>query len=146
MNKSLRQYYEKIGTTFGLEDIAFDRGVENAYGLYGDVAIVVLSRGGGEGSDMPTVTEEEADEKDLASHTGYVTQADGKVYKHFLQLTDSEEALLDYVKAQGFKKIIYLVNSSEISRWLTFRMMMRLTVSCGLAVQVRPVRLVRRES
>lgn len=114
VNKSLRQYYEKIGTTFGLEDIAFDRGVENAYGLYGDVAIVVLSRGGGEGSDMPTVTEEEADEKDLASHTGYVTQADGKVYKHFLQLTDSEEALLDYVKAQGFKKIIYLVNSSEI--------------------------------
>ena len=95
VNKSLRQYYEKIGTTFGLEDTAFDRGVENSYGLYGDVAIVVLSRGGGEGSDMPTVTEEEADEKDLASHTGYVTQADGKVYKHFLQLTDSEEALLD---------------------------------------------------
>lgn len=67
MNKSLRQYYEKIGTTFGLEDTAFDRGVENSYGLYGDVAIVVLSRGGGEGSDMPTVTGEEADEKDLAS-------------------------------------------------------------------------------
>ena len=114
VNKSLYQYYEKIGTTFGSEDIAFDRGVENSYGLYGDVAVVVLSRGGGEGSDMPTVTAEEADEKDLASHTGYVAQADGKVYKHFLQLTDSEEALLDYVKAQGFKKIIYLVNSSEI--------------------------------
>lgn len=114
VNKSLYQYYEKIGTTFGSEDIAFDRGVENFYGLYGDVAIVVLSRGGGEGSDMPTVTAEEADEKDLASHTGYVAQADGKVYKHFLQLTDSEEALLDYVKAQGFKKIIYFVNSSEI--------------------------------
>ena len=114
VNKSLRQYYEKIGTTFGVEDMAFDRGVENSYGLYGDVAIVVLSRGGGEGSDMPTVTGEEADEKDLASHSGYVAQADGKVYKHFLQLTDSEEALLDYVKAQGFKKIIYLVNSSEI--------------------------------
>ncbi len=114
VNKSLRQYYEKIGTTFGLEDVAFDGGVENSYGLYGDVAIVVLSRGGGEGSDMPTVTAEEADEKNLASHTGYVAQEDGKVYKHFLQLTDSEEALLDYVKAQGFKKIIYLVNSSEI--------------------------------
>ena len=114
VNKSLREYYEKIGTTFGSEDTAFDRGVENSYGLYGDVAIVVLSRGGGEGNDMPTVTEEEADEKDLASHAGYVAQADGKVYKHFLQLTDSEEALLDYVKAQGFKKIIYLVNSSEI--------------------------------
>lgn len=114
VNKSLRQYYEKIGTTFGSEDMAFDRGVENSYGLYGDVALVVLSRGGGEGGDMPTVTGEEADEKDLASHSGYVAQADGKVYKHFLQLTDSEEALLDYVKAQGFKKIIYLVNSSEI--------------------------------
>lgn len=114
VNKSLRQYYEKIGTTFGSEDVAFDGGVENSYGLYGDVAIVVLSRGSGESTDLPTVTAEEADEKDMASHTGYVAQEDGKIYKHFLQLTDSEEALLDYVKAQGFKKIIYLVNSSSI--------------------------------
>lgn len=114
VNKSLRNYYAAIGTDFGKEDVTFDKGVENSYGLYGDVAIVVLSRGGGEGSDMPTVTSEEASEQDLAQHAGYVQQADGKTYKHFLQLTDSEEALLNYVKAQGFKKIVYLINSSEI--------------------------------
>ncbi len=114
VNKSLREYYEKIGTTYGSEDTAFDRGVENSYGLYGDVAIVVLSRGGNEGYDTPTVTSEEADEQDIAQHVGYTAQNDGKIYKHFLQMTDSEEELLEYVKAQGFKKIIYLINSSEI--------------------------------
>ena len=114
VNKSLRSYYEAIGTTFGQEVSDFHKGIENSYGLYGDVAIVVLSRGGGEGQDMPTVTGEEASEKDLAEHVGYTAQEDGKVYKHFLQLTDSEEALLEYVKAQGFGKIIYLINSSEI--------------------------------
>ncbi len=114
VNKSLREYYEKIGTSYGEENLTFDRGVENSYGLYGDVAIVVLSRGGNEGYDTPTVTSEEADEQDLAQHVGYTAQNDGKIYKHSLQLTDSEEALLEYVKAQGFKKIIYLINSSGI--------------------------------
>ncbi len=114
VNKALKDYYATVGTTFGTEELGFDKGVENSFGLYDDVAIVVLSRGGGEGSDMPTVTGEEADEADLAAHTGYTAQADGKTYKHFLQLTDSEEALLDYVKAQGFGKIVYLINSSEI--------------------------------
>lgn len=114
VNKSLRSFYEAEGTTFGTEITAFHKGIENSYGMYGDAAIIVLSRGGGEGSDMPPVTGEEADEADQATHTGYVPQEDGKLYKHFLQLTDSEEALLDYVKAQGFDKIIYLINCSEI--------------------------------
>ncbi len=114
VNKSLRSFYETVGTTFGTEETTFAKGIENSYGMYGDAAIIVLSRGGGEGSDMPTVTSEEADAEDLASHTGYQAQPDGKTYKHFLQLTDSEEALLDYVKAQGFEKIIYLINCSEI--------------------------------
>ena len=114
VNRTLSSYYESIGTTFGAEVTEFDKGIENSYGLYGDAAIIVLSRGGGEGSDMPTITKEEADEADLAAHEGYVAQEDGKIYKHFLQLTDSEEALLEYVKAQGFDKIIYLINSSEI--------------------------------
>lgn len=114
VNKSLRSFYETVGTTFGTEETTFAKGIENSYGMYGDAAIIVLSRGGGEGSDMPTVTGEEADAEDLASHTGYQAQPDGKTYKHFLQLTDSEEALLEYVKAQGFEKIIYLINCSEI--------------------------------
>ena len=114
VNRSLSSYYESIGTTFGSEVTSFNRGIENSFGLYGDVAVVVLSRGGGEGSDQPTVTNEEADEEDLAAHTGYQPQEDGKTYKHFLQLTNSEKELLEYVKAQGFGKIVYLINCSEI--------------------------------
>ena len=114
VNPTLSSFYATVGTTFGSEVTSFNRGVENSFGLYGDAAIIVLSRGGGEGSDMQTVTTEEADEEDLAAHVGYHAQEDGKTYKHFLQLTNSEKELLNYVKAQGFEKIIYLINCSEI--------------------------------
>ena len=114
VNRTLSSYYETIPTSFGQEVTQFNKGIENSFSLYKDAAVIVLSRGGGEGSDMATVTGEEASEEDIAAHAGYQAQADGKIYKHFLQLTDSEKALLEYVKAQDFKKIIYLVNCSEI--------------------------------
>lgn len=116
VNPKLRNYYESIGTTFGEEQSTFAKTIEGSYNLYNDVAIVVLSRGGGEGNDMATVTDEEA--ADDRNVNGWehkdLYEEDGKTYKHFLQMTDSEEALFDYVKAQGFKKIVYLINSSEI--------------------------------
>lgn len=37
---------------------------------------------------------------------------DNVKYKHALMLTDDEEELIQYVEAQGFKKVIVLVNSS----------------------------------
>ena len=43
----------------------------------------------------------------------YPTTVDGVAYKHELQLTDSEEQLIQYVEAQGFKKIILIANSSN---------------------------------
>lgn len=43
----------------------------------------------------------------------YPATVDGVAYKHELQFTDSEEELIQYVQAQGFKKIVLLVNSSN---------------------------------
>ena len=117
LNPTLLSYYAKDNTSVSrtfAERVDFNHSIENSFAMYGDAAIIVLSRGGGEGSDIATVTDEEASEEELAAHKGYVAQEDGKIYKHFLQMTNTELELLDYVKAQGFKKIIYLINSSEI--------------------------------
>ena len=46
---------------------------------------------------------------DLA--TGTNAEGETETYKHELMLSNEEEALLEYVKKQGFKKIIYLVNA-----------------------------------
>lgn len=120
VNTSLRDYYGTIDTTFGAEQTEFDNGLKNSFGMYNDVAIVMISRGGGEGSDMPTVTDE--DMNDTEENDGWTHLAPGgkgegankKAKKHFLQMTDSEVELFEYVKAQGFKKIVYVINSSEI--------------------------------
>ena len=117
VNTQLRDYYESIGTTFGTEVTEFNKGLESSYNMYNDVAIVVISRGGGEGADIETVTDEEANdatENDGWEHKDLYEDEDGTAYKHFLQMTDSEYKLFEYVKAQGFKKIVYLINSSEI--------------------------------
>lgn len=43
----------------------------------------------------------------------YPATVDGVAYKHELQFTDSEEDLIQYVEAQGFKKIILVMNTSN---------------------------------
>ena len=69
--------------------------VRASYGEYADAAIVVISRSGGEGQDLPTSMLEfyEADDK------------------HYLELTDEEEEMLAEVKAGGFSKVIVLLNT-----------------------------------
>lgn len=73
-----------------------------SYQLYGDAAVIVLSRSGGEGSDLP-----------MYSVTGH-----DDPHEHYLELDDYEERLFDIVKAQKeagvFKKIVVLVNSSNV--------------------------------
>lgn len=116
VNPQLHSFYSSVGTTYGTEITNFNKNIENSFDLYNDAAIIVLSRGGGEGSDMPTMTGEKTNGEfaDGTEHADLGTDEAGNKYKHFLQLTDSEEALLEYVKAQGFKKIVYLINCSEI--------------------------------
>ncbi|MDO4852776.1 MAG: glycoside hydrolase family 3 N-terminal domain-containing protein, partial [Clostridia bacterium] len=67
---------------------------------YSDTAIIVLSRIGGEGGDLPM---------DMFA-AGYSQTDDGR---HYLELTQDEEDLLALVKAQGFAKTIVMVNSSH---------------------------------
>ncbi|MBR3270785.1 MAG: glycoside hydrolase family 3 protein, partial [Clostridia bacterium] len=67
---------------------------------FSDVAIVVFSRIGGEGGDLPM---------DMFA-AGYSKTDDGR---HYLELTQDEEDLLNLVKAQGFGKVIVLINSSN---------------------------------
>ena len=67
---------------------------------FSDTAIVVISRIGGEGGDLPM---------DMYA-AGYSSTDDGR---HYLELTADEEALLELVKSQGFNKTIVLINSSN---------------------------------
>ena len=64
------------------------------------MAIVTISRVGGEGGDLP---------QDMYA-AGYSKTDDGR---HYLELTQDEEDLLALIKAQGFSKVIVLVNSSN---------------------------------
>ena len=67
---------------------------------FSDVAVIVLSRIGGEGGDLP---------QDMYA-AGYSQTDDGR---HYLELTQDEEDLLALVKAQGFAKVVVLINSSN---------------------------------
>lgn len=64
---------------------------------FSDTAIVVFSRNGGEGGDLPM---------DMASYTG------GDAGKHYLELQSCEQEMLSMVE-KNFEHIIVLVNSSN---------------------------------
>lgn len=73
--------------------------VKNSYSVYNDAAIVVLTRIGGEGFDIPR----------LMSGAEGARNADD----HFLQLDANEEDLLVAVTNAGFKKVVLVVNSGN---------------------------------
>ena len=78
-----------------VERAAYTGEVRGSYGGYADAAIIVISRSGGEGQDLPTNMTEfyEADDK------------------HYLELTDEEIDLIEEVKSGGFSKVIVLMNT-----------------------------------
>ena len=67
---------------------------------FSDVAVVMLSRIGGEGGDLPA---------DMYA-AGYSDTDDGRSY---LSLTQDEEDLLELVKSQGYETVVVLINSSH---------------------------------
>lgn len=111
------------------ETIEFGAAVERSYKEYNDVAFITVTRflsegtfagdhntvlnGMGVGAEKTAATDKQV----LADaegdwHANLATNEDGsETYKHELMLSNEEEALLEYVKKQGFKKIIYLVNA-----------------------------------
>lgn len=123
VNPTLKAYYEADTSEIGDEDTTFNGQVRNSFELYDDVAVVVLSREGGEGSDASRVTDEtitasENDHKALlkkessGGEGGPEADAEEEYYKHYLMLTDSEEALIAQVKSQ-FEKVVVITNTSN---------------------------------
>ncbi len=79
----------------------------STFAEYGDAAIVVLSRSGGEGADLPA--------GDIGSGTAYTSGTEGS--GNYLELSQEEKDLLAGLKAYKdngtFQKIIVLLNTSN---------------------------------
>ncbi len=74
---------------------SYDATVKNSYGQYGDAALVVLSRIGGEGFDLPRQSADDAK-------------------RHYLELDPNEAELIRNVTSAGFDKVIILINSAAV--------------------------------
>lgn len=97
MNGSYCGHKGKQDYGYSVNEVEKDayKDVEDSFREYKDAAIVVFSRSGGEGQDLPTSMEE-----------FYENDA-----RHYLELTKEEEELLFEVKGQGFQKTIVLLNT-----------------------------------
>lgn len=73
--------------------------VKSSYSQYKDAALVVFTRIGGEGFDLP---------RQMVGATGYRNEDD-----HFLQLDANEEDMLAEVCKAGFEKVIVIINSGS---------------------------------
>ena len=103
VNPSLTTFYRSYQTTgadIPLEapNTLLDTSCGASYGLYSDVAIIVISRAGSEGTDMKTNS----------------IDGNSDVTRHELELTEAEDALVEHVTEMGvFGKVIVLVNASN---------------------------------
>lgn len=73
----------------------YDAALKRTYADYNDAALIVLSRIGGEGFDLPR---QSTDDKT----------------RHYLELTPSEKELIRNVSSAGFKKVVLLINSAAV--------------------------------
>lgn len=89
-----------VGTDYGIYELPADNYdqalVDEAKG-YSDVALVVISRVGGEGSDLPM---------DMAGYTG------GEAGRSYLELTQDESDLLDMVE-ENFGTVVVVLNAAN---------------------------------
>lgn len=79
--------------------------VRNSYSEYSDAALVVFTRIGGEGFDLP---------RTMRGAEGAQNQDD-----HYLQLDKNEREMLSNVCTAGFKKVVVIINSGSAME-LTF--------------------------
>lgn len=69
--------------------------IPSSYAEYADAALVVLSRIGGEGFDLPRQSKDDPD-------------------RHYLELAPNERELIEQVTQAGFDKVIVIVNSANV--------------------------------
>ena len=84
---------------------SYTSSVTDSYADYKDAAIVVISRIGGEGFDLPRSM---ATDFTMSSAVSGAASADS----HYLQLDANEQALLDHVKA-NFDRVIVVLNTGS---------------------------------
>lgn len=82
---------------------AYDDKVRESYAEYNDAAIVVISRIGGEGFDLP---------RTMATDFSYTTPVEGasSPEDHYLELDANEKAMLEEAKA-NFDKVVVVLNT-----------------------------------
>lgn len=121
-NKTLKSFYEDSGKsgsgrpanpamTSGQRLSGFATGetpidsytsdVTDSYADYQDAAIVVISRIGGEGFDLP---------RTMAGSFDVATQENSSANSHYLELDENEKALLNHVK-ENFSNVIVVLNA-----------------------------------
>lgn len=111
-NKVLKEFYEnddrsgsgrKVDMGIGETPLSlYDDSVKASIGGYHDAAIIVLSRATTEGSYDP--------------YRNFVYDQDPTVTyedRHYLEVSKNEEDMINYVKSQGFDKIIVVINSAS---------------------------------
>lgn len=133
VNPALADFYRsnnKSDAAVHVEPLNFSQKIVNSFDLYNELAIIVVGRSGAEMNDLDTVIKEEEKEtylgedqgwehKDLfdGSDDDYLNQEkEGSrkyKHKHELELSDSEQDLVKYVESQGFKHIVFVINSSS---------------------------------
>lgn len=109
-NPELVSFYEEnsvaradmglVGTDWGLYELpvsSYDEALVSAARDYSDVAVVVISRMGGEGADLPM---------DMAGYTG------GEEGHHYLELTANEQDLLALVQ-ENFGTVVVVLNAAN---------------------------------
>lgn len=110
VNPTLENFYAQDDSPIGSENLKFTGAVDSSLSVYREAAVMVISRTGGEGADLATVTNETVKSSDQHAHL--FADASGK-HKHYLMLTDSEESLLTYIESH-FNTVHIIINSSHI--------------------------------
>ena len=140
VNQSLVEYYAAnapassggMGPMAGNSEIGnektekdFTNLVKSSLNLYNDLGVIVISRDGAEGSDLKMKTDEAEDndykgEDQGWKHKDLYTETTGEgdaqkttEYKHYLQLTESEEDLIKYVESVC-DKVVVVLNTSNV--------------------------------
>lgn len=81
---------------------AYDEQLKNSYAEYDDAAVIVISRIGGEGFDLP---------RTMVESYGGRSVTGAKEGQHYLELDQNEEDLINAVIESGkFEKVVLLIN------------------------------------
>jgi beta-glucosidase len=123
-NSALKEFYEDDsrsgsgrdsnpniddGATFGLKTgetpiSSYTSSLSSTYSSYSDAALIVISRIGGEGFDLP---------RTMMDSDGNAVEGAGSATDHYLELDANEKALINYVTSQNFKHVVIIVNCNS---------------------------------